>query len=281
MSSLHPHWDTTDDTEQSVPVRIVEKNQIETATPVAKRSPAAFFGIAMIALTAFFSLGGLDLIPAQVGVTAIKVTITDTGISPVEILVKPGLRINFVNASGIPHILSSRNLKGANGSPMETTAIFPGSDVSFDIPVDTPDGTYTYVSNTSMDINGRIIVQKDRLPASASSESVTGYTNPPKSSKSSVQNSHRPVYTPDYIPSSSSSSSAAVTNLGADVIPQNPYTVGETVSSEQMTKETSSVAPIMEHRPTKQPESGMGLWIASLSGICALVIVMRKASTSL
>lgn len=281
MSSLHPHWDTTDDAEQSVPVRIVEKKNDTIIAPAAKRSPAAFFGIAMIALAAFFSLGGLDLIPAQVGVTAIKVTITDTGISPVEILVKPGRRINWVNSSGIPHILSSTTLKNSNGTPMETIAIFPGSDVSFDIPVDTPDGTYTYVSKTSADINGRIIVQKDRLPASASSESVTGYTNPPKSSKSSAQSSGRPVYTPDYVAPSSSSSSAAVTNFEADIIPQNPYTVGGTVSSEQITKEISSVAPIMEHRPTKQPESGMGLWIASLSGICALVIVMKKASANL
>lgn len=283
MTSMHPHWETTDETEQNVPVRVIEKKQVAAAVPAAKRSPAAFVGIAIIALAGFFSFGGLDLIPAQVGVSAVKITITDSGISPAEVLVKGGRRINWVNASGIPHILASSTLKDANGNPMETTAIFPGADVSFDIPVNTPDGTYTYVSKTSPDINGRIIVQKDRLPASASSESVTGYTNPPKtSSSSSSERPDRPVHTPDYVaPSSSSSSSAGVTNLDADVLPQNPYTVGNTISSDSTTKNPSSVAPVTEHRPTKQPESGTSLWIASLIGLFSLVIVMRKATVRL
>jgi plastocyanin len=281
MESMHPHWETTDETEQSVPVRIAEKKSPAISVPAAKRSSAALFGIAIIAIAGFFTFGGMDLFPAQVGSTAVQITITDSGISPDEILVKGGRRINWMNSSGIPHILSSMNLKDANGKLMETTAIFPGSDFTFDIPVDTPDGTYTYVSKTSPDISGRIVVQKDRL-STASSSSVTylPYTKPVTSSlSSSAPSTQRPVYTPDYVPPSSSSSIAAATVNDGDV-PQNPYTVGNTVSS-TATNNPSSVAPVTEHRPTKQPESGTGLWIASLTGLAALLIVMRKASVSL
>ncbi len=285
MESMHPHWQTTDDSdhkEESVPVRIIEKKSTNMSVPAAKRSPAALFGIAVIAIAGFFSFGGMDLFPAQVGSTAINITITDSGLQPFEVLVKGGRRINWHNSSGIPHILSSSTLKDANGKAMETIAIFPGSDVSFDIPIDTPDGTYTYVSKTSPTISGRIIVQKDRVTTeSSSSVSYTPFTKPVSSSSSSVPSDKRPVYTPNFVSSSSSSSGVAAT-VDEDGVPQNPYTVGNNVSSAAaVTKNPSSVAPVTEHRPTKQPESGTGLWIVALTGIMALFLVMKKASATI
>lgn len=284
---MHPHWQTIDETEQSVPVRIVKKAVPMISVPAATRSPAALVGIAIIALAGFFSFGGMDLLPAQVGVTAVTVTINDTGIVPIEIQVKPGQRINWVNASTIPHVLSSNTLKGTKGKPMETTAIFPGSDVSFDIPIDTPDGTYAYFSNMSKEINGRIVVQKgQQTEASSSSVTYLPYTKPSSSSTSSSSATpDRPVG--KMYPSSQSltssvaaitASSQSMTTVEAGIIPQNPYTVGNTVAA-PVAKNPADTSPLNTHRPTKQPESGMGLWIVSLIGLAALGLVMRRATT--
>jgi len=288
---MHPHWETTDDgnnDDESVAIRVVEKiNPSDArATPAAKRSGAALFGISLIALAGFFSFGGLDLLPAQVGVSAIKVTITDTAVSPTEVLVKGGRRINFVNASGIPHILSFNTLKDAKGNSMETTAIFPGSDVSIDIPVDTPDGTYPYVSNTSPTVSGRVIVQKDRLPSSSSSVTYLPYTKPLVSSSSSSSfTPERPIG--KLYPSSSNSSatgisasSEMVTNLDTSTVPTNPYSISNP-APRPVDKTIAPVAAVTTHRPVKQPESGTGLWLIVFTGIFSLMIVMKRASVKI
>lgn len=287
MTSGNSLWQNTED--EPVAIRIIEKaDTSHTATeeqviaPAAARSYAALFGITLIVVTGFFSFGGMDLFSAQVGGTAVTVVISDAGITPQEVSVKPGQRITWTNKSGIPHILESSTLKDASGKSMETIAIFPGSETSFDVPATTPDGTYEYISRISQTVGGRIIVQKgNSLPAQPASS--TAFNMPVATSSVAVAATVSSVPT-GFTPEAGDS---MTTTIDPGVVPVNPYTVGNTVGG-PVTKnpagapipKNTNAATVTEHRPVKQPESGMGMWIVSLTGLVALGLVMRRANAS-
>jgi plastocyanin len=208
-----------------------------------------------------------------------KVTISDNDIEPIEIVMKAGQRIRWINSGSIPHVLESTTLKDEKGKTMETTAIFPGSEVTYDIPATTLDGSYDYESRMSKKINGRIVIQN----------SMTTSTSSVAPSKPVVPMPVAPVANPSSSSISSSSSSSVATTVvpNNDVInttmtknienlPVNPNTVGKGTTS-PITKNMQATA-ITTHRPTKQPESGTSAWIIAFCGIAALYGVMKKAS---
>src|SRR5690242_15194735 len=132
MDHLHPHWQTTED-EQPVAIKVKQPAQtVQTIAhvPPAKRSAAAFFGIAVIIAIGFFSFGGMDLfLPAQVSNDVI-IIISNTGVSPAQVNVQAGQRITWTNTSTIPQILASKTLKDGSGKLLVTPAVFPNSEVS-------------------------------------------------------------------------------------------------------------------------------------------------------
>jgi plastocyanin len=274
MDQMHPHWQTTDD-EVEVPVRIAQKAGFAPKAadvPQAKRSPAALFGILMILLTGFFSFGGMDLFSAQVALEPVVVTLDENGVTPQEITVHAGQRITWMNTGTIPHILSSDTLMDDKGKPFETTAIFPGSELSFDVPSSTQAGTFEYVSKTSPSVTGTIIVES-QITTMAPVSSASSISAQSAVSVAAV------VSSASSIPSSVSVSSAGMSD-GSEVvdqngIPVNPYTVANTYTG-PTTKGTT--AAVTTHRPVTNTEAGAGLWLAVASGIAAMVLVLRKAS---
>lgn len=281
MSNIHPHWQTTED-EQPVPVRIAEPKISNKEVLAAHRTPAAFIGIALFLAIGFFLFQGINGITGQVSNTSsIDIRLTPNGVEPPVVTVKPGQEIVWKNESTIPHILSSQNLKDANGKEFETTAIFPQSDFSFFVPMNTPNGTYDYISETSAAVIGQIIVNStgtaSASTAASSVASVPAYVPPPvvSSSSSSMQAiPAAPVQT---------SSSAFVPDQTEDFlagsIPQNPNTIANSnsVPVRQQPGHTTST-PVTTHKPVSQPQTGMGLWMTLIAGFGAFVIVAKRAS---
>jgi plastocyanin len=273
MESMHPHWETTDDSEQEVSIHIVDDTASQTPdivetehnVPAAKRSPAALFGIAMILVTGFFSFGGMDLFPAQVAIPSAEVVITEAGVDPREVTIRAGQRITWINNSAIPHILSSTTLKNVQGASFETTVIFPGSEASFDVPVTTEAGIYSYESKTSPEVNGTIIVEAavTTMAPTSSAPAVSSFAQQSFASVASVVSS-----------AMSSSLPVGSTTVDETGIPVNPYTVGNTYNG-VVTK--NPTATVTTHKPITNTESGAGLWIAATAGLIALLMVVRKA----
>lgn len=276
MQTDNPLWETTAD-DTIIPIRVVSKKQEHVVD--VKRSPAALFGITIMVFAGFIMFGGMNLFSAQVTGNEIKATITDTGIQPVEIVAKAGQRIHWLNTGSIPHILESTTLKDEKGKNMETTAIFPGSEVTYDIPLSALDGSYDYESRTSKKISGRIIIQN----------SMTTPTTPVAPSVPVAPMPVAPVTTSSSLPITSSSSSNITTTVipdngvmnttitkNVENIPVNPNTVSKGTIS-PITKNIQATA-ITTHRPTKQPESGTSAWILAFCGVAALYGVMKKAS---
>ncbi len=272
MSDLHPHWDTTDSSEQPVPVRIKAKPRVAPPStkkpPQVNRFPAAIFGIIAIAAAGFVVFDGMDLLQGQTVIDATDVHISATGLDPAEVMIQPGESIRWMNDDAIPHILASDMLKDEDGETFETTAIFPGSDHVFTVPAGTLPGTYDYESRTSPSINGMIkVALPQTFPAVTQSRSSVA-AMPMSQAASSI--AALPV-----VPSSASQ--AAVASAGG--IPTNPYALSNTNYSAASTNPVA--ATVTTHRPANQPSTGMGLWMAGLAGVIALFFVLRKSSVRL
>jgi plastocyanin len=262
MSNLHPHWDTTDADEQSVPVRIKEKTvrvpPSSKKAPQVNRFPAAVFGIIAIAAAGFVVFDGMDFLQGQSVINAKDVHITANGLQPELVMVKPGENIRWFNDDAIPHILASDTLRDEDGEPFETTAIFPGSDHVFAIPAGTTPGSYDYVSRTSPSINGTIEVTSTQAPSSVAAM-------PMSQAASSIA----------ALPVPSSASQAAVASVGG--IPTNPYALSNTNYSAASTTQVTT-ATVTNHKPLAQPSTGMGLWMVGIAGAIALLFVLRKSA---
>lgn len=266
MTSQHPIWETTKD-EQEVPVRVLES--VQQPIPAAKRSAAALVGMFLMGLLGFSYFGGMDIFSAQVSTNDSMVTIATSGVLPLEISIEAGKSITWKNADVIPHILESRTLKDSKGIPMETTAIFPGSELTFTIPAETPDGTYTYESKTSKSIAGSIIVQntKQIIPQAVSSMP----TNAANISSTTSRISEASVSSA----SSISSSTQTTVDTSIDIIPYNPNTVANATNL-PVTKNIQTTE-ITTHRPRTNTESGSAHWILAFAGISAFTMVMRRS----
>lgn len=282
MSNIHPHWQTTDD-EQPVPVRIIEpQNAQVAAVPAARRTPAAFIGVALFLLIGFVVFQGMNGIAGQVsGMEKIDIRLTPNGLQPAVVTVEPGQEIVWKNESTIPHILSSQTLKDEQGEEFETTAIFPQSEFLFVVPMGTSMGTYDYISETSASVIGQIIVDASNTGMQAAvhssvTSSVSAHIPPAvHSSNSSAQ--------PIPAAPAQASSFAFVPNQMEDLlagsIPQNPNTIanGNALPVRQQSgRATSASTP--SHKPISHAQTGMGLWMTFIAGMGAFVVIIKKAS---
>lgn len=291
MSSLHPHWHTTDEDERpvrinaAVPAAVMPQIQQAPVIERAKRTPAAFIGIALFAAIGFAAFQGVSGMVGQILDDGTPIRITQTGVVPLVLTIKPGDKITWINESTIPHILSSETLPTNDNKPFMSTAILPSSKYSYTVPSDALSGTNDYISETSEVIMGQIIIDP-AAPLQAVTTSSAGFavTSSVYSSQATV-----PAYVPVAAVSSAAVSSAgfAFSNIPAstddatfvgNTIPQNPYTVGTSntpLPSRQQAKTINT--QINEHRPMSQPETGMGAWMIGMLSFVAFWMVCRKA----
>ncbi|UPA23114.1 hypothetical protein K8942_02780 [Candidatus Peribacteria bacterium] len=276
MTTLHPHWQSTDDSdEQAVPVRIKQSQTDSERMPVrAHRRPAAFAGIFLFFLAGVAALQGYGLfsLGGQVNPSSITVHITENGADPVTITVQPGSTITWTNDDSIPHVLSSDTLPTDDGKPFVTSAIFPGSSTHILIPLTATSGAYPYISKTSDIVSGQILIQGGvQMDPYVPSDIVE--------SSSSSSSTSPVVVTP--VASSAASLSPAAPVATVTQVPVNPYTVGSGNMPLPDRQPSGQSPAVSNHTPFSTPETGPAVWIAVVLTTVVLLIVTRKAFRSL
>lgn len=277
MSTLHPHWQTTDDDER--PVRVTDARAAQSppaastpAVPRAKRGPAALIGMAVFFGIGFVLFNGITGLLGQVSSPEpVVIRLTDEGADPPVVTVRPGDLIRWDNGSTIPHILESYllpPLEDATDDLFVTTAIFPNSSFEYAVPATIPAGTYDYASRTALEVKGQIIVDTTLAAAASSSSVAMEEQSPPPPPEEEIVETPAPVET-------------AEPEIPAYVggIPRNPNTVGS-VNTVTLPPTQSTSAPangVMQHRPVSATATGMEAWVTLALATVSIAYVTRKA----
>lgn len=296
MTSLHPHWQSTDEHER--PVHITARSSHERASQptFASRKPAAIAGIALMIAIAFVWTGGISSVMSLLGQasTSVTVTITSGGVDPETVTVTPGETITWTNTDTIPQILASDTLPTSDGQPFQTSAIFPNSSTHFLVPVNAPDGTYEYVSQTSQNISGHIVIQGATSIATSSgivAPQQDATQQQPSMPPAAMTQPSAPAADQSALPlipslDSNISSQAAteptqpqqnqVPPLGAAAqLPDNPHTVATEASLPPRQGESTTAATT--GAPTDVPTTGPDVDVVVALSAMALLWVSRKA----
>lgn len=258
MSQIHPHWQSTDEDER--PVRI---HSAEPATQTVSRRPAAIFGIALSLLIGTAVFTGLRGMYAQITTEKKTVRITAEGLAPTVITVEPGETILWINEDSIPHLLASETLMESNGEPFAPPAIFPGNEYEFIVPVTAAGGTHSYISQTSSDISGQIVI----TGASIGPATTTQPTTPTQATPTNIIIPEETIAQPTPVVRDSD---AQILNPAS--IPVNPYTVG----SNPLPSGNNRAASVTQHRPATQPNSGSALWVTIFGAILGMTFLTRR-----
>lgn len=294
MTTLHPHWQETDDAdERRIPVRVTvstekrseprtEKAVNNVRPPVrATRRPAAFAGIALFLImgAATFQVFGLGSIRGQVDTLAVNVHIRSTGADPVTITVQPGSTITWTNDDTIPHILSSETLPTVDGKPFVSSAIFPGSSTYILIPPTATPGAYPYISKTSDTVSGQIIIR-----AAGAAPAVTPTPTPSSDAlvtpTPTVEQPTAP-FVPAPTPDTTFQPEATPLPAQTTGIAINPHTIGSGEVPLPDRQTPGGVPAVTQHKPIATTESGPGVWVTVLFTIGTLLVVTRRAFRSI
>jgi len=277
MSTLHPHWHSTDE-EDRVPVHSAqEKEGVQKPVGVrsVSRKPAAVVGIALVTVVGLAFFGGLRSLTGQLSANTVTVHITENGMQPATVTVAQGQSVEWTNDQTVPHMIESQDLCNAEGECLFTPTVFPGDHVVFDITQDIAPGIYTFGSVIAPDLIGQIIVtvgeqvvspppaeappppaeEETTLDDIAQNLSASATDTLPPSTQ--LERGTPPQNTPPQ-------QLAATSDLSANVLaPQNIPTNTNTVGSQQFTAPaaTHTGAPPSGHKPFRQPETGVGTWI--------------------
>lgn len=270
MTPMHPHWQSTDD-EAIVPVR--SKTNQASAPVRVSRAPAAVVGIALMVGVVAYSFGGLDAVIGQLTnpTPDVTVRVRQGAVDPEIATIMPGQTIRWVNDDQIPHVLSSQTLPTSDGEPFTTSAMFQNGEAFYTAPATAPEGTYDYISQTSPDVAGQIVISNTPVAASSASSVAAEPASsvPTLSSVPAVAQSSSSSVAPLPLPTQPTSS-VAPSPVGANVIAVNPYVVGAKASS-------SRKPGVVEHKPTTNAGTGPAVWIVLGCSAAGLVLASRGA----
>lgn len=265
MTPLHPHWQSTEDEQ---PVRVRDASQPKRVG--ISRLPAAIVGIALILGAAVYSFGGLETILGQVTPQTADVTVrlTPDGADPVELDIRPGQVIRWINDDQIPHILTSETLPSGTNEPFASSAIFPQSDFFYTVPANAVSGTHEYVSETAGDIGGEItIIGAAGVTTSTSSAGTIAVSSAPIPVVSPTS-SAAPFPTPI---GQTTSLTPVQPPAAGNPIAVNPHVVGAKLLPGQ------KATAVTQHTPSQHTESGPAVWIVLAVSIGALCYATRGA----
>lgn len=212
MSNLHPHWQEEDE----VPVQVRTKETVQPETTNARpvkvaisRRPAAMVGMLLVIAIGYGFFQGTSSLTGQVAPSGPTIAITNDGITPSRIEVEHGQTITFVNESDTDHVLESNTLCGDTGYCLRTSTLHRGDRDTFSITPDMRSGPYEFMSTTSGDIRGVIIIV---------TQTVDNYQD----FTSVLEDSFAPPPSPfDSLPPSTFEQNA----IASTAIPQNPYAI--------------------------------------------------------
>ena len=152
MILIHPHWQSTDDT-NSVHIPIHQA--------AGSRRPAAILGISLVFLLGLLLVQNVRTLAGQLTESSLTVLITASGLEPASITLSPGALITWKNADTKPHILSSDALQTTDGL-LYSTAIFPEEEFRATIAEQSSQGEYPYVSLTDPKISGTVRIEEKK-----------------------------------------------------------------------------------------------------------------------
>lgn len=296
MSTLHPHWHTTDEDER--PVRITDASvrapapvhAARPAVPRAKRGPAAFVGIALFIGVGFALFQGVNGLLGQVGTgDEVIVRMTDAGVDPETVTVKPGETIRWENQGSIPHILESETLPTEDDKSFITTAIFPSGSFDYTVPAGAAAGEHDYASKTAVSVKGRIVIESAGAGGvAASSAHSDSPVIPPVAAP--VQNTPPAAGSIEYTPPAQTAIPAPAQNDAGEstmtgIIPQNPNTIASGNVPLPPRQQPGVNVPaartqgnVMQHMPSATTETGMEAWVTLAIAGVSLIYVVRKAT---
>lgn len=292
MSTLHPHWQETDDADDRR-VRVTAKatkSEAQSALPSspprvaqqASRRPAALTGIALFLIAGVAAFQGFNQlsIGGQVSAPTVNVHLRSTGADPVTITVQPGSTIIWTNDDAIPHILSSETLPTVDGKPFVSSSIFPGSSTHILIPLNAKLGAYAYISQTAQTISGQILI-KDVAPTQNPTPVTTTTTQ-----ASSVPTTPAPTLSAQSSIAATPSQQAALpTDTStpetpaptASMIPVNPHTVANSPSlPERQSPGDPAISKVRTH-PKSAPATGPEVWVTIGLSVGALLFLTRRS----
>lgn len=264
MTTMHPHWQATED-DGSVVVPVdsmsaapVREAVIEPRVTVrtASRKPAAVLGILLVLGIGYVAMGGEFSLPGQVASNAASIVLTKDGPNPESLNVTPGMTVEWKNEDTIPHVLSFDGLS-SGGKPLETSPIFPGSTSKMLIPATAKAGTYGYISKTS-DISGEIVIATASKSSSSAPKQAAVSAELPSSASSAME----------FPPSSSAPALPA-----SALVPVNMHTVGNPNQKPVEPMHAGApLVPVTQHKPLTNTASGPANWV--LIGLTTLVVLV-------
>ncbi len=279
MTTMHPHWQQTED-EQPVSVSVDSLSQApltkaEVKVRTASRKPAAIVGIFLVLGLGYAALGNPFTLPGQITVSTVPVILSSTGPSPASLEVAAGTTIEWKNEDTIPHVLTFEGMT-FQGKQLETAPIFPGSSLTMLIPVSTAAGTYTYNSKTS-ELSGEIMVLDESaapssIASSAMMETVTSVGN------EDLTEVQMPDGSLEQLPPAAGMDRPVETTQTNIVMPVNIHTVSN--PNQKPVEPLHSGAPlaqITQHKPLRTTETGPAIWALLASTIASVLFVTRRA----
>lgn len=286
--TLHPHWHTTIDGENSQEPQHVRISG--TGSPPS-RKPAAAFAILLVLGTLGTFMYGVSSLRGQLTPPTTSIRITDNGLEPSVVTVFPGQDVTWINEQNVPHIMTSETLSTAKG-PLHTPAIFPGTLFTTSIPFDASPATHIYYSLTSNTITGQIIIQEKQdkppppppPPPPLTSTSQRENTLETVAAIATIEET-QPLPSPPPIlspvtPSESPRSEEPPLyerSVSKNSIPENPNAVG-TASRKRTYPPLANVGGKQQKvsKPFRQPETGMSVWLLPLLSVAFLLLSTRK-----
>jgi|GEM_PF-3274473 len=287
MTDVDPQWHVTGEQQPPVPASPVQSEKQPSGT--VSRLPGAIAGILMavgIGFTAFHGSQDLkgEVVPSD---SPVEIRITDEGLIPPTITATVGQTIAWMNETEVPHIFQSDDLLVQDGTKLYTSAINPGTRVTFVLGASVP-GTYTYASLVDPSVQGTVQIAAALPPTQPSSALSSA-----KASAGSIASSTR------------SASASSIVPVSQDaLIPYNPYSVNsrkvhpydENGNPRPVTSATSSRRAVATTKPAtgttsssrsskaavlhagapSMPETGPELWIVLAGSIGALTWFTRR-----
>lgn len=226
----------------------------------ASRKPAALTGIILFALIGFSLIQGISSLQGQLLSSPNLIHIKQESIDPPSITVQPGDTVTWVNESTIPHVLTSDTLPTSDGKHFESSALFQGGSTRLLIPLNASPGTYTYISKTSKDIAGQIVINAAPAPVPAS--------NPVDAPPTLPDSTPGPVPTP--------APTSVPAPMPTTVLPQNAHTVGSGEAPLPPRQTGGQTADIVSHMPSSQSQTGPATWVTIAAALLGLLYVTRK-----
>lgn len=275
MNTVDPHWQVEHEDAQEIPVHIGRNSPspVNLVSPTTRR-PAAIVGILIVLLIGFFFIHGVQTLRGQTNNESTStIHITEEGFDPKSISVKPGQDIQWINDDPkVPHILTSDTLLTIDG-PLYTDHILPGETFTTTIAPDAKAGIFVYISLTEDFAGDVVIVDTSKKTLSTTTGKTVAVPKVPQSGQSSQVSLSQSSHTEGV-----DTSSLTAQTVSQGLIPHNPYTVGNPITSPSGTSSPTSFQTFTATntpKPFRQPETGPGLWIVSIMSIGSLLWITR------